>query len=241
MNVFYQEILVSADPDRGISFTSCLMILAHYNVIDDTKSLRLDEFLKRRARLQRVQESIRRDIVIGFFDMMYEARRFRREQNLRKYSNLAGPVQLAVPEIFVEDPDDSFESSDSIQPRDFTEGARSPSSALGPDYGTTSSRSAPRIDTTLRRRDSARTPSPTASEISPSRSPSPTPGLEPNRLFAADTSYGGAERPRSNSSRLGHSRRGSAVSAQGVLDSFDNSAWGDSLRRSFSTRRPSYS
>src|SRR5271155_2462194 len=121
MNVFYEEILVSADPDRGISFTSCLMILAHYNVIDDTKSLRLDEFLKRRARLQRVQESIRRDIVIGFFDMMYRCRRFRREQNLRKYSNLAGPVQLAVPEIFVEDPDDSFESSESIQPRDFTE------------------------------------------------------------------------------------------------------------------------
>jgi voltage-dependent calcium channel len=40
MNVFYQEILVSADPDRGISFTSLLMILAHYNVINDTKSLR---------------------------------------------------------------------------------------------------------------------------------------------------------------------------------------------------------
>ena len=40
MNIFYQEILVSADPDRGISFTSLLMILAHYNVITDTKSLR---------------------------------------------------------------------------------------------------------------------------------------------------------------------------------------------------------
>ena len=40
MNIFYEEILVSADPDRGISFTSCLMILAHYNVINDSKSLR---------------------------------------------------------------------------------------------------------------------------------------------------------------------------------------------------------
>jgi voltage-dependent calcium channel len=40
MNIFYQEILVSADPDRGISFTSLLMILAHYNVINDAKSLR---------------------------------------------------------------------------------------------------------------------------------------------------------------------------------------------------------
>lgn len=41
LNVFYEEVLVSADPDFGISFTSCLMILAHYNVISDSKSLRL--------------------------------------------------------------------------------------------------------------------------------------------------------------------------------------------------------
>lgn len=40
MNIFYEEMLVSADPDRGIAFTSCLMILAHYNVINDSKSLR---------------------------------------------------------------------------------------------------------------------------------------------------------------------------------------------------------
>ncbi len=40
LNVFYEEILVSADVDRGISFTSVLMILAHYKVINDNKSLR---------------------------------------------------------------------------------------------------------------------------------------------------------------------------------------------------------
>ena len=40
MNVFFEEMLVSADPDRGISFSSCLMIIAHYNVINDSKSLR---------------------------------------------------------------------------------------------------------------------------------------------------------------------------------------------------------
>ncbi|KAH0551448.1 hypothetical protein GP486_007337 [Trichoglossum hirsutum] len=39
-NIFFEEVLVSADPDRGISFTSVLMILAHYNVISDNKSLR---------------------------------------------------------------------------------------------------------------------------------------------------------------------------------------------------------
>jgi hypothetical protein len=40
MNIFYEEVLVSADPDRGIPFTTALMILAHYNVISDNKSLR---------------------------------------------------------------------------------------------------------------------------------------------------------------------------------------------------------
>ena len=44
MNIFYEELLVSADPDRGISFTSTLMILAHYNVISDSKSLRYAPF-----------------------------------------------------------------------------------------------------------------------------------------------------------------------------------------------------
>jgi hypothetical protein len=40
MNAFYEEVLVSSDPDRGISFTTLLIILAHYNVINDNKSLR---------------------------------------------------------------------------------------------------------------------------------------------------------------------------------------------------------
>ena len=40
MNTFYEEVLVSSDPDKGISFTTLLMILAHYNVINDNKSLR---------------------------------------------------------------------------------------------------------------------------------------------------------------------------------------------------------
>ena len=60
MNIFYEEVLVSSDPDRGIQFSSLLMILAHHKVINDNKSLRLEEFLRRRARLQRVQEAVRR-------------------------------------------------------------------------------------------------------------------------------------------------------------------------------------
>lgn len=40
MNVFYEEVLISSDPDKGIQFTSLLMILAHHKVINDNKSLR---------------------------------------------------------------------------------------------------------------------------------------------------------------------------------------------------------
>lgn len=39
-NLFFEEVMVSADVDRGISFTAVLMILAHYNVISDNKSLK---------------------------------------------------------------------------------------------------------------------------------------------------------------------------------------------------------
>ena len=67
LNQLYEEVLVSADPVHGISFDSLLMILAHYNVISDSKSLRLEEFLRRRAKLQRVEEAVRRNTVIDFF------------------------------------------------------------------------------------------------------------------------------------------------------------------------------
>jgi len=40
MNKFYEEVLVSSDPDRGIRFNDLLMILAHYKVINDNKSLK---------------------------------------------------------------------------------------------------------------------------------------------------------------------------------------------------------
>lgn len=39
-NIFYEEVLVSADPDKGITFTNVLMTLAHYNIINDSKSLK---------------------------------------------------------------------------------------------------------------------------------------------------------------------------------------------------------
>ncbi|KZF26376.1 calcium channel subunit Cch1 [Xylona heveae TC161] len=107
MNTFYEEMLVSADPDRGLSFTQVLMTITHYKVINDNKSLRLEEFLRRRARLQRVDEAVRRHIVIGFFDTIYWSRRFRHAIASRRYSRLTTVPQLNVPEIFVDAEDDT--------------------------------------------------------------------------------------------------------------------------------------
>lgn len=38
--LFFEECLVSADKDYGVSFDSVLLILAHYKIINDNKSLR---------------------------------------------------------------------------------------------------------------------------------------------------------------------------------------------------------
>ncbi|KAK3394540.1 Ion transport protein-domain-containing protein [Podospora didyma] len=101
-NIFFEEVMVSADPEKGISFTTVLMILAHYNIISDSKSLRLEEFLRRRARLQRVEEEVRRRIVLGFFDMLYYSRQFKRHMELKRSARMTAIPQLGVPEIMVD-------------------------------------------------------------------------------------------------------------------------------------------
>lgn len=186
---------------------------------------------------------MRRNTVIGFFDTVYYSRRFRREMASRRASRMGGPPQISVPEIYVENPEDSPESSPSTMPRDFTKtGPLTPSRGVERE-SSTSSYDAGRVtstNTTLRRRDS-RSNSPTGLRYSPDASPN----LAPQRLETMDTSYRGAGSGRRSESpgRLvaGHSRQGSSVSALGVLDSLDNSAWGESIRRSFTMRRPNSS
>ncbi|KAI9734913.1 MAG: calcium channel protein [Cirrosporium novae-zelandiae] len=240
MNIFYEEMLVSADKDKGISFTALLMIIAHYNVISDQKSLRLEEFLRRRARLQRVQEAVDRNIVVGFFDMLYWSREFRHKIAAKKASRMTSVPRLEVPEIFVDDQDDSDhhskdgtkegddEWSPSHSPTENWRGRSSSSASTGIEPRAVS----PTI-TDLRRRDS-RGSSLTLSDghtLSPAMSPrtgSPTLALDGHQspLF-----------PSGNVTPQGRSRQGSAVSAQGVMAALDSSAWGESIRRSFTTRR----
>lgn len=70
-NLFYEEVMVTADKENGVAFTSVLLILAHYKIIDDTKSLKLEEFLRRRWRMQKVEDQVRRNTVTDFFLTLY--------------------------------------------------------------------------------------------------------------------------------------------------------------------------
>ncbi|KAI9674671.1 MAG: calcium channel protein [Caeruleum heppii] len=243
LNVFYEEVRVSADPDRGISFTSVLMILAHYKVISDSKSLKLEEFLRRRARLQRVEEAVRRDIVVGFFDTMYWSRYLKRFIEHRESARMNTVPTLDVPEIFIEDEDDDHpparpssgrghSTSLSINtnvspPRDHLMGR-------GPDLRSPTS-------SQLRHRADSRVTSPRASshtDLSPSASAQPSGGYADG--FDWPQPGGGLSGASSPGGREGvdmHSRQNSSVSAQDVLEVLDNSAWGESIRRSFTQRR----
>ncbi|KPI42569.1 Calcium-channel protein cch1 [Cyphellophora attinorum] len=241
MEVFYQEVMLSADPDLGINFTSTLMILAHYNIIEDSRSLRLEEFLRRRARLQRVHESIRRNIVVGFFDTMFWSRRFREAIAHKRNSRMGAPPSMPVPEIIVDEMEDG---SSATEPTDFLH----PSSAARPTSPMTSPR-LPRIDTSMASAWARDSPSrssfdifPTGDRISPVRENRP-------RLHSVDTSYSGGVEGRTSPARTpprtptttggtpSHSRNNSNVGDAGVMESFDNSAWGESIRRGLTRKR----
>lgn len=225
LEVFFQEIMVSSTVDRGINFTSCLMILAHYNVISDKKSLRLEEYLRRRARLQRVEEEVRRRVVKGFFDTLYWARKFRSRLESRKSARMMTVPQFAVPEIFIDDQDvtetpygNHFPpaSPTNISPTDRTGGRSYHNGGL-------------------RSRES-RSASPSAGPSAGGGSPS----LSVARPSPSDASisfswggYDGTEVPPPGQ----RSRAGSSVDRQNVLEVFEESAWGESMRRSFTLRR----
>ena len=252
LEIFYQEIMVSADPTRGVNFTSCLMILAHYNVISDSKSLRLEEYLRRRVRLKRVEEEVRRRVVKGFFDTMFWLRQFRSRNDFRHSARMVQVPQFAVPEIFVDDEYANESSTSDAFPGPFGEPPPVPTKDGSPTRR-------PSLDTSgVRRRGDSQGESPTRSERSAGSSPHPasrtgsrspgglSPTLSPHHSpsQSAEGAFnwnipgrGGLDGPAEGlAAPGGRSRAGSSVD-RNVLDVFDNSAWGESIRRSFTLRR----
>lgn len=226
LNIFYEEVLVSADPERGVSFSACLMILAHYKIIVDSKSLRLEEFLRRRTRLQRVEEAVRRNTVIGFFDTLYWARRFRKRIENRKSARLTAIPQFSIPEIFVEDQerheaDDDFFNGESSLQKDSRLTLSSAISQISGVSPTSSPRPSLQIDTSIAAESSSEW-----SRIGAALSP---------RQTAAEL---GVDHPSRSQSMSGHSsQEDNAVIVQDMMQSLGDSAWGQSIRRSFTQRR----
>ena len=99
--------------DRGISFTSMLLMLAHYKFIDDNKALSLDEFLRRRAKLMRVTDHVNEKICRGFFQTLYWRRRFlaQRSPTSSSYTGVGMAVMKipadVVPSIVVQESETS--------------------------------------------------------------------------------------------------------------------------------------
>ncbi|KAF2722814.1 hypothetical protein K431DRAFT_283641 [Polychaeton citri CBS 116435] len=262
MNTFYEEVLVSADPTRGISFNALLMILAHYKVISASKSLRLEEYLRRRARLQRVEEAVNRNVVVGFFDTLYWSRRFRRVMEARRAARMTELPQFEVPEIFIHDEGNNpmtpaspgrpipslsvtpveYDPSDSHESLDFERRGSASGSATGSAHSGS-----------MRNRSSSIQITP---QGSPSGSPSGSPtreshlsarhkptgsqtSIQPDWHFAAaleGSSPPGSPRLTADMS-VNRSRANSAVSQTDMMGAFDSSAWGESLRRSYTTQR----
>ena len=255
LELFYQEIMVHAPQDRGVNFTACLMILAHHNIISDSKSLKLEEFLRRRARLQRVEEEVNRRVVKGFFDTMYWSRQFRSRLDLRHSARMVTIPQFTVPEIFVDDQEIVSPTIDNFSPS-----VASPTSVLGANISPVNDERGrrPSSDASgLRQRTDSRAPSPSRSDRSYSVSPQVSPHRPSQSMnrpslsvhrpsHSGGSSLGGSsgfQWTLDDTSDLGQarpqlrSRAGSSVNRQDVLQVFDESAWGESIRRSFTLRR----
>ena len=71
---------------------------------------RLEEFLRRRARLQRVEEEVRRRVVLGFFETLYWSRKFKRHMERKRAGRMTDIPRLDVPEILVDNEDEHEEA-----------------------------------------------------------------------------------------------------------------------------------
>lgn len=154
----------------------------------------------------------------------YWSRRFRQHMELKRSARMTGVPHLGVPEIFIDDEVDQQKLSRPtlsplLSPLDITDHR----SFQGFGVEGTSARS---------RRGTINSDQAPNSPLSPGAGRSPQ--LSPHRPTNSEYSFEQSQEPGSGE----QSRRGSAVSAENVLQVLDESAWGESIRRSFTTRRP---
>ncbi|RYP62124.1 hypothetical protein DL771_009843 [Monosporascus sp. 5C6A] len=224
-NIFCEEVMVSADADRGISFTTVLMILAHYKIISDNKSLRLEEFLRRRARLQRVEEEVRRRVVLGFFDTL----RFKKHMERKRAGRMTAIPQLDVPDIFVEDEGDCATKA---QQRNTVAAPSATSTAKSSDLLGATDAARPHHQSWSSSVDISTYDSTSAHPLSFPRATPSMPGHQSQRPALSFELQEGRPSSGENSSL----QAGSVSPAQ-VRDLLDDSIWVESIRRSATMRR----
>ncbi|MCJ1352190.1 MAG: calcium channel protein [Icmadophila ericetorum] len=258
LELFSQEVYLS-ETERGIPFSSTLMILAHYNVITDRNSLRLEEFLRRRYRLQRVREQVQRNVVIGFFDMLYWSRMLNQRRELRHSARMVTVPQFAIPEIYVDNQEeglspllDTFSTnnlpSGTISPKSSPARAQSSRSRANsnlstgpPSPGASGIRHRSESFNSFRSRADSFDPSPTLSARRPSFQDANIPTISVNDPDATGHPDMWTETGRHHQRQNSRSEQAAAERMPprnfDALQVFDDSAWGESIRRSFTTRR----
>ncbi|KAG9307249.1 hypothetical protein G9A89_017077 [Geosiphon pyriformis] len=94
-NYLYQEALLSIERDskdneKGISYNNMLIMLAHYKLVDDDKSLEINELLKRKEKLEKVTDNVNRDRVESLLRTIYWHRKFKayKEQHKMERSSV---------------------------------------------------------------------------------------------------------------------------------------------------------
>ena len=188
--------------------------------------------------------------------MLYWSSRFRKAKKAKFAKNITTVPRLDIPEIFV-DGSDSPEGTDanslmpspapSASPQMF---AYDGGMSTGNDVSQSPLPESPRrrnnqtqqtATHSRAKSDNVRTSLRPASDLFTgearlTRAISQPSLYDPDLLMAGEDGY---ESSNSGAGSASHSRAGSNVDPQSVLDVLESSAWGESIRRSFSTRRPS--
>lgn len=89
-DVLCEQLLLEANPDKGISFSQVLLAIPIYKMVDENKCFKLDAYLKRRIMLQQVEENLLKAKLLGFMEMVQLRRDFVEK------SDKLGPFALAA-------------------------------------------------------------------------------------------------------------------------------------------------
>lgn len=202
-----------------------------------TADPRLEEFLKRRARLQRVEEEVRRRIVLGFFETLYWSRQFRRHMDRKRAGRMEGVPQFGVPDIYVDDNEGSGDEGEGDFSGERGSKRRYPARNLRVEDAAAGQSSNNRSSWGSSPRNSADRPYQHPLGAPRTAPSSPTHHQQSGSAFSFDLQTQPGEQAGTGRSGGDVRRQTSVGGPSGVQDMLDDSVWVESLRRSATIRR----